>query len=73
MDRTNNITYILKEIRAWMQLYRSPAVYDVIVKNNSKYEEKITHSSWMENVQIILNTESTLCLLYVSMLLFIVC
>ncbi len=26
----------------------------------------------MENVQIILNTESTLCLLYVSMLLFII-
>ncbi len=46
-----------------MRLYRSPAVYDVIVKNNSKDEEKITHSSWMENVQIILNTESTLCLL----------
>ncbi len=28
-------------------------------------EEKITHSSWMENIQIILNTESTLCLLFV--------
>ncbi len=27
----------------------------------------------MENVQIILNIESTLCLLYVSMLLFIIC
>ncbi len=26
---------------------------------------KITHGSWMENVQIILNTESTLCLLFV--------
>ncbi len=32
-DRTNHITYISKEIRAWMQLYRSPAVYDIIVKN----------------------------------------
>ncbi len=73
MDRTNHITYILKEIRAWMRLYRSPTVYDVIEKNNSKDEEKITHSYWMENVQIILNTESTLCLLYVSMLLFIIC
>ncbi len=69
----NHITsYISKEIRAWMQLNRSPAVYDVIVKNNSKDEEK-SLSSWMENVQIILNTESTLCLLYVSMLLFIIC
>ncbi len=27
----------------------------------------------MENVQIILNTESTLCLLYVYMILFIIC
>ncbi len=46
---------------------RSPAVYDVIVKNNSKDEEK-SLSSWMENVQIILNTESTLCLLFVIFL-----
>ncbi len=45
-----------------MQLNRSPAVYDVIVKNNSKDEEK-SLSSWMETVQIILNTERTLCLL----------
>ncbi len=54
-----------------MQLNRSPAVY-VIVKNNSKDEEKkkITLGSRMENGQIILNTESTLC--YVSMLLFII-
>ncbi len=56
-----------------MQFNRSLAVYDVIVKNNIKDEEKNHHSSWMENVQIILNTESTLCLLYVSMLLVIIC
>ncbi len=56
-----------------MQFNRSLAVYDVIVKNNIKDEEKNNHSSWMENVQIILNTESTLCLLYVSMLLVIIC
>ncbi len=66
-DRTNYIaSYISKEIRAWMQLNRSPAVYDVI-------DKKITQISWMENAQIILNTENTLCLLYVSMLLFIIC
>ncbi len=69
MDRTNRITtYISKEIRAWMQLNRSPAVYDVIVKNNSKDEEKS-----LLNHYIILNTESTLCLFFVSMLLFIIC
>ncbi len=33
-----------------MLINRSPAVY-VIVKNNSKDEEKITRSSGMENVQ----------------------
>ncbi len=54
-----------------MQLNRSPAVYDVIVKNNSKDEKKSLTVLEMENVQIILNTESTLC--YVSMLLFIIC
>ncbi len=47
-----------------MQLNRSPAVYDVIVKHNSNDEEKSLRS-WMENVQIILNTERTLCLLFV--------
>ncbi len=47
-DRTNHITsYILKEIRAWMQLNISPAVYDVIVKNNIKDEEKsLTVLQW---------------------------
>ncbi len=57
-----------------MQLNIYPAVYDVIVKTTVKMK-KITYSSWMENVQIILNTESTLCLLflYVYMLLFIIC
>ncbi len=63
--RTNHITsYISKEVREWMQLNRSPAVY-VIVKNTLYRWRKITHSSWMENVRIILNTESTLCLLFV--------
>ncbi len=28
-------------------------------------DEEISLSSWMENVQIILNTESTLCLLFI--------
>ncbi len=57
-----------------MQLNIYPAVYDVIVKTTVKMK-KITYSSWMENIQIILNTESTLCLLflYVYMLLFIIC
>ncbi len=45
-----------------MQINISPAVYDVIVNNISKDEEKPL-SSWTENVQIILNTESTLYLL----------
>ncbi len=47
-----------------MQLNRSPAVNDVIVKNNSIDEEK-SLQFLNENVQIILNTESTLCLLFV--------
>ncbi len=45
---------ILKEKRAWMQLYRSPAVYDVIVKKKTLKMKK-NHSSWMENIQIIFN------------------
>ncbi len=57
-----------------MQLNRSPAVYDVIVKNNSKDEEKSLTVLEMENVQIILNTESTLCLLcFYAPLLFATC
>ncbi len=55
-----------------MQLNRSPAVYDVIVKNNSKDEEK-SLSFWMENVQIILNTESILCLLFAICFYAIIC
>ncbi len=49
-----------------MQLKRSPAVYDVIVKNISKDEEK-SLSSWMENMKALV-----CCFLYVSMLLFII-
>ncbi len=45
---------------------RSPAAYDVIVKNNSKDEEQLLKvlEQLSESIQIILNTESTLCLLY---------
>ncbi len=50
-----------------MQLKRSPAVYDVIVKNISKDEEK-SLSSWMENMKALF----VCCFLYVSMLLFII-
>ncbi len=45
MDGTNQITYISKESRAWLQLNRSPAVYDVIVKNYSKDEN---HSQFLD-------------------------
>ncbi len=52
-----------------MQLNRSPAVYDDIVKNISKDEEKsLTVLEWK-----MLNTESTLCLFLCSSLLFATC
>ncbi len=55
-----------------MQLNRSPLVYDVIVKTTVKMNKNL--SRFLNgNVHIILNTESTLCLLYVNMLLFIIC
>ncbi len=58
-----------------MQLNRSPAIYDVIVKTTVKMKKN--HSSWMENIQIILNTERTLfvvCYMFLcSSLLFAAC
>ncbi len=46
-----------------MQLNRSPAVYDVIVKKNSKDEEKSDHHKYWKH---------SLFVVYVSMLLFII-
>ncbi len=56
---------------------RSPAVYNVMIKNNSKDDEKsLTVLEW-KNVQTILNTESTLfvvCYMFLcSSLLFATC
>ncbi len=73
MDRTNQITsYISKGIRAWIQLNRSPALYDVIVKNNSKDDEKsltVLNGKRSDNLKYWKHS----FFVYVSMLLLIIC